>query len=129
MTSSSGSNTFSSPSDRAWAVVELEQRRDRAIRRIAIVCWAVVFGFALLYAGAYASFVIQSILEAPPENRSWGGLLFSILPALGMFMGVASTAAVIATVGVFLRFRSASMAEIQFRLASLEQLLTTRADA
>ena len=37
--------------------------------------------------------------------------------------------AVLSTVGVFLRFRTASLAEIQLRLAAVEQMLTDQAEA
>jgi hypothetical protein len=48
--------------------------------------------------------------------------LFIVLGLLSVLI------ATLSTVGIFLRLRTASLAEIQLRLAALEEMLTTRSD-
>jgi hypothetical protein len=53
------------------------------------------------------------------------GSAFPLLLVLGLLSVLIAT---LGTVGVFLRLRTASLLEIQLRLAALEEMLTSRGD-
>ena len=56
----------------------------------------------------------------------WGAVLGSAMPFLGVLWTLSLLVATLATVGVFLRLRTASLSEIQLRLAALEEMLSSQ---
>jgi hypothetical protein len=115
-----------SPSGRVWEQIEKEKGRDRLIMRLCIAAWV----------GAGIVVLAASILIGLQAKEIFGGFIggalpFStvagtLLPLIGMLWNLCLLVAALATVGVFLRFRSASLAEIQLRLAALEEMLASR---
>lgn len=102
-----------------------EQRSDRTVRRLAAAGW-VATGLVVLTLVAYVALNVRWILQQPaiPGQSLLPVYLSGLLPvvlAIGAFCALAAT---LATIGVLLRMRSASMHDIQLRLASLEELLT-----
>lgn len=117
-------NTQDTPMSRAWSRIEAEQRSDRLFRRLTIVGWSatgivvlLLVGFGILQVRAAMQFVGGG---AAGFGVAVGGLVPVVL-AVGAFCALAAT---LATIGLFIRMRSASMHEIQLRLAALEDLLT-----
>jgi hypothetical protein len=106
-----------------WDVIERERQVDRWLRRICTGAWGVTFVVTL----GYAWLVGQSVMEA--MRRLQVGLVTKeavmtaatpLVVALGI---LALLVASLTTVGVFLRFRTAALGEIQFRLATMESML------
>ncbi len=116
-----------SPMSRAWSRIEAEQRGDRLFRRLTVVGWSATGLVVVLLVGfgiAQFRFAVQFASGgAAPLGALLGGLVPVIL-AVGAFCALGAT---LATIGLFLRMRSASLHEIQLRLAALEDLLTQSA--
>jgi predicted neutral ceramidase superfamily lipid hydrolase len=118
-----------SAADRAWTMIEDEKRRDRFLRRVSITAWSVTF-IIVLFIGVMIGMQVSQMMKAvavgaaPPTAVFWSAMpLVIILGVLSLLI------ATLSTVGVFLRLRTASLAEIQLRLAALEEMLAARGDA
>jgi hypothetical protein len=115
--------TATSPaSQQAWALIEIERGRDRFIRRVSIIAWSVTFAFVLLFAGL----TLPAVIEMIRGDLPWITVVGAATPFLSTVLLLSILVAALSTVGVFLRFRSASLAEIQLRLAALEDMFATR---
>lgn len=123
---------MSTPEERAdrkvWAALDREARRDRLIRRVAVIAWSLTFLAVLIYAGATAAQVnevrrLVAVGAAPTDS-----LYLAVVPLVGVIGVLSVLIATLATVGMFLRMRTASLLEIQQRLAALEAILASRAD-
>jgi hypothetical protein len=111
-----------------WALVEVEQRRDRTLRRLSIGAWAATFAVAAVFAVIVAMRVslMWSLSAVGALDRR---AVFEAATPLVLVVGVLSLlVAVLATVGIFLRLRTASLAEIRLRLAALEAILAGPGD-
>lgn len=112
------------PMARAWSRIEAEQRGDRLFRRLTIVGWSAT-GLVVVLLTAFGVMQFRFAVQfAEGGAAPLGALLPSQVPvvlAIGAFCALAAT---LATIGLLLRMRSASMHEIQLRLAALEDLLT-----
>lgn len=110
-----------SPSARIWERIEEEKRFDRFIKRVSVAAWSVTFALVVILVLAEAVTVVQLIRAALAETLPWMSVLGALLPGV-VILGIASILiAIVATVGMFFRQRSASLAEIQARLAALEE--------
>ena len=111
-----------STSEQAWAMVENEKRREARLRKISKAAWTSAFVVVSAFSIIWGVYIVQLTqfygLSRLPDREN---ILRSAIPlfvALG-FMSV--LVATVSTVGIFLRFRAASMTEIQLRLAALEE--------
>lgn len=107
----------------AWALVEVEQRRDRTLRRVSIAAWAATFVVVAIFAVIVAmrvSLMWSLSVVGALDRRA----VFDAAMPLVLVIGVLSLlVAVLATVGIFLRLRTASLAEIRLRLAAIEAIM------
>jgi len=118
----------SSASAAAWAAIEDEKRRDRFIRRVSVVAWTVTFVLLLVFAVAVGVQVSQMLRLVGDGGAPFTVVIWSAMP-LVVVVGILSLLiATLSTVGIFLRLRTASLAEIQLRLAALEEMLASRPD-
>jgi hypothetical protein len=63
--------------------------------------------------------------EAWMQGEVSAGVIFrEAMPFVWVLGAISLLVAVLSTVGIFLRFRAASLAEIRLRLAAVEQMLT-----
>lgn len=124
MTGSAGSQPGS-----GWDAIERERRLDRWVRRICGIAWGLTF----VLTGCYAALVSQQVFEALRRQQVGAATGESVLAAampLVIALGVlALLVATLSTVGMFLRFRTAALGEIQLRLAALEAMLTAEGKA
>jgi len=115
--------TASNAADRTWALIENEKRRDRFIRRVNVIAWTATFVLVLLIAVLaglqIAELARAGILRAVP----WSAVIGSVMPLVDVLWKLSLLVAALSTVGIFLRLRTASLTEIQLRLASLEEML------
>jgi hypothetical protein len=112
----------------AWAMIDKERRRDRFVRMVSIVAWAVTVGVVLIYGALTAvrvSRVAKLVAVGVMERMATFDAMMPFIAVVGI---LSLLIAVLATVGMFLRLRTASLAEIQLRLAALESLLASRSD-
>lgn len=99
--------------------IDEERRRDAFIRRAAKIAWGVTFLIVLFLIGL----TITQIVGMTSGNT---GLMViaSLAMPLAFTLGALSVlVATLCTIGMFLRMRTASLQEIQLRLAALEQIL------
>ena len=111
-----------SPSQDAWAFVDREKRLDRFFRRTAIAAWSVAVLVLLMFAVLFA----LQLAELWRGDMPWMVLFGMALPfviVVGCFSVLVAT---LATIAIFLRLRTASLAEIQVRLAALEEMIAAR---
>jgi hypothetical protein len=113
-------------SEQAWAIIENEKRRDRFIRRVNIVAWTSTF----LIAGIIATLVGVQVVELAKGGMlgalPWTSVVAAAMPFLDILWKLSLLIAALSTVGIFLRLRTASLTEIQLRLATLESMLASR---
>jgi peptidoglycan biosynthesis protein MviN/MurJ (putative lipid II flippase) len=113
----------------AW--LEDEQKRAGKLRNISYTAWIVTFVVIALYAVMVGIQAVTLVGQGGQEVFSLMGLtmLVKMIAPLLVVVGVtALLIAVLSTVGVFVRVRTASLAEIQLRLAALENALTHQED-
>ena len=112
----------------AWARVDEEKRRDRTLRRVSIAAWALTFIVVAVFAVIVAMRVslMWSLSSVGALDRR---AVFEAATPIVLVVGVLSLlVAVLATVGIFLRLRTASLAEIRLRLAAIEAMLAGQGD-
>lgn len=118
----------SSATDRAWEAIEQDRKRDRLIQRVSVAAWSVTFVIVVML-------VLVAALQVRTTVAFLGGLqglglmaaAGAAMPALIAIGALAVLIATLSTVGIFLRLRTASLQEIQLRLAALEEALTASA--
>jgi hypothetical protein len=111
--------------------LEAEQKRAGKLRTIGYSAWIVTFMVIALYAVMVGVQAVTLIGQGGQEVFSLMGLtmLVNMIAPLLVVVGVtALLIAVLSTIGVFVRIRTASLAEIQLRLAALEHALTRQDD-
>ncbi|MDE3153405.1 MAG: hypothetical protein KGL93_14260 [Gemmatimonadota bacterium] len=115
-----------SRSDAVWSTIEQNKRTDRFIRRVGIAAWSAtliaVLGYAIIV-GFQVSAMIKLMAVGGARGIAVGAAITPIVVVVGL---LALLIAVLATIGSFVRMRTTNLAEIQLRLAALEELLTAR---
>ena len=121
------SATTGSASGDVWEAIENEKRRDRLIKKVSIASWTITFGLVVVLAAmtvARMIFVAKTFLG----GMGWQIALPAVMP-LVIALGVLSILiATLSTIAIFLRLRTASLREIQLRLAALEDMIVARTD-
>jgi cytochrome bd-type quinol oxidase subunit 2 len=106
--------------ENAWTQIDRERRLDKRLRRLSVIAWT----FTLLV------MLVLVLLTALEVRIFWAlGMVpwvinRTAMPLLIVLVVLGALIATLATVGIFLRLRTASLMEIQLRLAALEQMLT-----
>lgn len=114
--------------DVAWAQVEREKRIDRRVRRVTIAAWTITLVLVVVFvviAGLQLAEVLQARRLFPLPWSAVAQRAFPLLVVLGLLSVLVAT---LGTIAVFLRLRTASLLEIQLRLAALEEILSSRGD-
>ena len=112
-----------SASGKVWEAIENERRRDRLIRRVSITAWSITFFFVAILAVLVCMQVVQLAKGAAAGAVPWISVFGAAMP-LVIVLGLLSVlVATLSTIGIFLRLRTASLTEIQLRLAALEDML------
>jgi hypothetical protein len=105
-------------------IIESERKRDRLVRRVSFIAWGVTLAVMLIFAGIVGADVANTIARVRAGAAGSNSVLHALIPLLGVVGGTSLLLALVSTVGVFLRFRTASLADIQLRLAILESMLS-----
>jgi hypothetical protein len=110
-----------------WSWIEGERVLDRRVRRVSKVAWIVTLVALLLYGVKVLVNVVMMLSNASgkgyPPSELLAIALDQALPLITVLGLLSFLVAVLSTIGVFLRFRTASLAEIQTRLAAMEEML------
>ena len=110
----------------AAALVENERRRDRFIRRVSVTAWSVTLVLVLVVAvmvGFNVSMFVGGALEG---EVPWAVVVGSLMPLIDVLWKLSLLVATLSTIAIFLRLRTASLAELQLRLAALEEMVASR---
>ena len=117
-----------SASAKVWDAIEIEKRRDRVLRRVTVSAWTVTFVLVLVLAAMVGAQVVQMARGALVGALPWTSVIGVAMP-LVVVLGILSVlVAALSKIGMFLRMRTASLAEIQLRLGALEDMLASRGD-
>jgi uncharacterized BrkB/YihY/UPF0761 family membrane protein len=119
-------STQPNASSEAWNLIEEEKRRDRLIKRISVSAWTVTFVMVLILGVAVGAQVAQLFKVFAAGGANWNMVIWSAMPLIVVIGTLSLLVATLSTVGVFLRLRTASLAEIQLRLAALEDMLANQ---
>lgn len=115
--------------DRVWAAIESEKRRDRFIRRVSIAAWSFTF-LLLLALGVLVGMSVAETMRAVAAGAlPWMSVVGIALPFVVVVGAVSLLIATLSTVGVFLRMRTTTLSEIQLRLSALEAMLMSRTES
>jgi hypothetical protein len=121
-------NAAPKASGEAWAMIDKEKRRDRFIRRVSVTAWTVTFLIAVVFTVMVGKGVADMARAASVGAVPWSAVTGMAMPLVIVLGFLSLLIATLSTVGIFLRLRTASLAEIQLRLAALEEMLTSRPD-
>jgi hypothetical protein len=112
-----------SASSSAWEAIENERKRDRTLRRVTVTAWTITVILVILMGVMVGTQVVQMARGALLGALPWMSVIGIAMP-LVIVLGVLSVlVATLSTIGMFLRQRTASLTEIQLRLAALEGML------
>ena len=110
-----------------WSWIEGERKLDHGIRRVSKIAWAVTFVALLLYGIRPLMEIVTMLSNFAGKGHSSRDLLamalYQATPLITVLGVLSFLVALLSTIGVFLRFRTASLAEIQTRLAAIEEML------
>jgi hypothetical protein len=111
----------------AWEIIDVERRRDRILWQISACGWVVTLLVVILF-GALTAWRVAGVLAdvskgAVPSTA----VVAPLIPFVAAVGVVGLLVATLATIGAFVRFRAASLSEIQLRLGALERMLTEQA--
>ncbi|MGB7212015.1 MAG: hypothetical protein WBC97_05250 [Gemmatimonadales bacterium] len=120
--------TESASAGPTWEVIDAEKRRDRFLRRVNFAAWGAVCAVVLVYAVAIGTIIVWAVKRSAVGAGSLLDALPMLLPLVTIIGVVCLLIAVLTTIAIFLRFRTASLAEIQLRLAALERMLASPPD-
>jgi hypothetical protein len=110
--------------ERIWELIEAEKGRDRTLKRVSTGAWVVTF-VALLFTAVGIGFNVAWAVQMWIQGDVYASVIFrEAMPFVWVLGAISLLVAVLSTVGIFLRFRAASLAEIRLRLAAVEQMLT-----
>jgi hypothetical protein len=115
--------------DEAWAFVEREKKIDRFIKRVSIVAWAITLLIVLVFV-VLTGMQLMEVARGVREGTLPPGMMLGVAIPLMVVLGCLSVLiATLSTIGIFLRLRTSSLAEIQLRLAALEAMLSSPQDS
>jgi ABC-type multidrug transport system fused ATPase/permease subunit len=114
-----------STANRTWAEIEKGKRVDRIIKTVSFAAWSVTLVMVLIFAIMTGVSVAQFVSAAANGALPWSTALGVATPFLLTVGALAVLIATLSTVMIFLRMRTASLAEIQRRLAALEDMFTS----
>src|SRR4051812_28686495 len=115
--------TASTPHDRLWAEIERDRARDALIRRICVAAWTATGIILILFAAIILVPVIEMARAATRGDVPWATVVGIAMPFIGALWTLSLLVAALSTVAMFFRQRSASLADLQMRLTSLEDVL------
>ena len=100
---------------------------DRFIRRVNIIAWSISLSLVLVIAILVGLQVSQFVGGAMEGEVPCAVLIGSMMPLIDVLWKLSLLIATLSTVAIFVRLRTSSLAEIQLRLAALEEMIASGA--
>lgn len=113
-------------SAKVWERIDAEKRRDRMIKRVSISAWTVTVVLVLALLGLELASALQMARAAMVGVVPWMTVLGGATPGLIILSVLSVLIATLSTVAMFFRLRTATLDEIQLRLAALEEMIVNR---
>jgi flagellar biosynthesis protein FliR len=123
------SKETTSASSNVWDAIEAERGRDRLLRRVAVSAWIITLVFVIALAVLVSFQVAQMARAAMVGAVPWMSVMGVAMPLIIVLGLLSVLVASLSTIGMFLRMRTASLTEIQLRLAALETMITAGRDS
>ena len=106
-------------------LIDVDVKRDRLVRGVTILSWVVTFLVLIGFAVVVGQEASRTLTLAHAGMVREPEVLRTLIP-LFVVVGITSLPmALVSTAALFLRQRTASLADIQLRLATLETLLAS----
>jgi hypothetical protein len=121
--------TDSERSGRAWEIIERERRRDILMKKASTAAWVITFVLAGIYALSVVAMAVTLARSFIARGLPMLDILTAVTPMVQSLGTLMLLLAVLGTLGLFLRFRTASVNELQLRLAALEDMLIDRSNS
>ena len=102
----------------------LAELSEIGVKRVSVGAWTVTLLVMLAFAGIVGWEVARAVRGFRMGLAGLDAVWEAVLPLLGVVGATSLLMALASTIGVFMRFRTASLADIQVRLAALETALT-----
>jgi hypothetical protein len=96
---------------------------------VIVIAWGVVLLMLLIYAVLVLLDVSRAWELAEMGAMSASDVRMSVMPLVYAVGAISLVLATLSTIGAFLRSRTATLSEIQLRLAGLESILRAQADS
>jgi len=96
---------------------------------VSIAAWATTFIIVLIVAVMTSISLVEMTKAQMLGAVPWMTVMASAMPLIDVLWKLSLLVAVLSTVGIFLRLRTASLTEIQLRLAALEEMLASKPDS
>ena len=122
------SKEISPASERVWAVVEREKKRDKLVRRVSVGAWSVTGGALTIFGIGTLVEVWRAVQWVMEDVATWHEVFDRVMPLVAVLGGLGLLVGTLSTVGIFLRLRTASLSEIQLRLATIEDMVGSHLD-
>ena len=107
-----------------WEIMESERKRDRLVKRVSVTAWTVTPGILLVFTVIVGAEVVRTLDRVGLGVATNNDVVHAVIPFLAVVGTTSLLLALVSTAAVFLRFRTASLGDIQLRLASLEAALS-----
>ena len=112
-----------------WDQIDRDKRSNRTLRRVVIIAWTTVLLTLLVYAGLILFDVARAWQLWSRGAMSSSDVIRFLLPLVYVIGLVSLLIATLSTIGALIRSRTATLGEIQLRLAALESILRARPDS
>jgi hypothetical protein len=116
-------NAPSSAYETAWSAIDREKRRDSMVRRLSVIAWSTTFVVLLIFAAIMVERIVLVRRQVAIGMALPQSVYDAALPLVAVVGVLSLLIATLGTVGIFLRLRTASLSEIQLRLANLEDMV------
>lgn len=115
--------------DAIWTTIRRENRRDTLLRWVSFAAWTVTLALLIVYAAMVASEVARIDRLVTVGAAAQQDVFEATIPLIAVVGTVMLVVATLSTIGIFLRMRTATLSEIQLRLAALESMLAAEPDS
>ena len=119
-------NVNETSNDQIWEQIENEKRRDAFIKKVSKIAWGVTIGILMVFLFFAVNDIARAVELYNKEVIAFATIFTTAKPFLVTLGSVGLIIAILSTIGIFLRLRTASLLEIQQRLTNIEQMVVSQ---
>ncbi len=117
--------TNQKPNEAIWELIDREKKKDAFVKRVSRVAWIGTVVMLLVFLSFTLIDLSRMVRLYNRGAVAFESVIETIVPFAVILGSLFLIIAILATIGMFLRMRTTSLLEIQQRLASLEEVVTT----